>query len=134
MVGNERGRRDCTHSSSDGVYTLQRKTKHFTKKYIAFRLSYDSVHILFCVCYLAGRTFLHGANNSLSGQVNQDVGAVIIQGHVVAIKCDDTQVRHHGAATWQKQIASIKSRSFQQTMDANHYTCLLLIRWGNQIF
>lgn len=74
-------------------------------------MSDDTVHILFIGCYLAGRTFLHSAYNRLSGQVDQDVGAVIIQGHVVAIKRDNTQVWHHSAATWQKQIVSIKSNT-----------------------
>lgn len=64
-------------------------------------------------CYLAGRTFLHSANNSLSGQVNQDVGAVIIQSHVVAIECDNTQVWHHRAATWQRENCINKHATYK---------------------
>lgn len=84
-------------------------------------MSYDTVHISSFVCYLAGGTSLHGANNSFSGQVNQNVGAIIIQGHVVAIKCDNTQVWHHSAATWQKIIVSIKSNTH------NRSKCWILI-------
>lgn len=42
--------------------------------------------------YLAGWTFLHSADNSFSWQVDQDVGAVVIQSHIITIKRDHTQV------------------------------------------
>lgn len=72
-------------------FTLYKENKTFHRSF-SFQMFYDPVYILFFMCYLAGWTFLHSANNSLSGQVNQDVGAVIVQGHIVAVKGDHSQV------------------------------------------
>lgn len=69
-------------------FTLYKKTKKFRK--ITFVcLMLESLLLVF---YLAGRTFLNSANYHLFGQADQDVGAVIIQSHVVAIIGDYTQV------------------------------------------
>lgn len=58
---------------------------------------------LFFYLYLAGWAFLHGANNRLCGQVNQDIRAVVIQSYVVAIKSDHAEVRHDSAAACKSQ-------------------------------
>ena len=79
--------------------TLYKENKNIHNSVFRFLMTYDTVHISLFVWYLAGGTFLHSPNNSLSGQVNQDVGAIIIQGHIVSIKGDNTQVRHHSAST-----------------------------------
>lgn len=54
---------------------------------------------LFPCHYLAGWTFLHSANDHLSGQADQDVGTIVVQRCVVPIEGDDTQVRHYSTAT-----------------------------------
>ena len=51
-----------------------------------------------CVEYLTSRTLLDVAHDVLSGQVNQDVGAVIVHGHIIPVKCDYTQIRDYRAA------------------------------------
>lgn len=45
-----------------------------------------------CVVHLTGGAFLHMSDNVLSGQVDQYIGAVIIQSNVVPVKCDHTKV------------------------------------------
>lgn len=42
--------------------------------------------------YLTSWTFFYNTNDSLSGQANQNVRAVVIQRHIIAIECDHTQV------------------------------------------
>lgn len=69
-------------------FTLYKKTKKFIKISSACLM----LESLLVVCYLAGRTFLNSANYHLFGQADQDIGAVIVQSHVVAIKGDYTQV------------------------------------------
>ena len=54
-------------------------------------------------CYLAGGAFLHRADDGLSGQLDQDVGAVVVQSHVVAVEGDDAQVGHDGAAACRRR-------------------------------
>lgn len=68
-------------------------------QYILQNAAGHTLYIIRVLYYLASWTFLYRANNSLSRQLNQDIGAVIIQGHIVAIKRDQTQVRHHSATT-----------------------------------
>lgn len=89
MIGK---RGDCTHRSSDGVYTLQRKPHIFLKATFSFFYATLSSVDVFTLCYLTSWAFLHGTNNSLPGQANQDVGAIVVQGHVVPIKCDHAQI------------------------------------------
>lgn len=70
--------------------TLYKENTTFHLNTFVSHVFFVRVRISLFLRYLAGRTFLHGANDRLTGQVNQDVGAVVIQSHIVAIKSDDT--------------------------------------------
>jgi len=75
------------------------------------------------MCYLAGGTFLHRADDGLPGQGDEDVGAVVVQSHVVAIEGDDAQVGHDGAAACQTHgdnwtvLGAMIVRSFTSVVD-----------------
>lgn len=87
---------------------------------------------LFCYLYLAGWAFLHSANNSLCRQVNQDIRAIVIQSHIVAVESDHAEVRHDSAA-------ACKSQTLNQTrINSGNATVLvvglnlLVVEYKNQ--
>lgn len=82
-------------------FTLYKENQQDEVSVFFFPRSYEC--FLFCYLYLAGWAFLHSANNSLCGQVNQDIRAIVIQSHIVAIKSDHAEVRHDSAAACKSQ-------------------------------
>lgn len=75
-------------------FTLCKENQQGEVSAFFFPRSFDCFRSL----YLAGWAFLHSANNSLCGQVDQDIGAIVIQSYIVAIKSDHAEVRHDSAA------------------------------------
>lgn len=45
-----------------------------------------------CVVHLTGGAFLNMSNNVLPGQVDQYIGAIIIESNIVPVKRDHTKV------------------------------------------